>query len=281
MTLGELCRKARKALVPLYGEGEARAMVREIMAHLRGYTVADLLLKDSLEVTEWLEDEVGRIVGRLLKHEPLQYVLGEAGFFGYSFRVTPDVLIPRPETEELVDMIVHRWGGDKDLRVLDVCTGSGCIAISLAMALSFADVKGTDISVRALEVACENGKRIGARVDFEVADALDMRRESDVWDIIVSNPPYIAPDEKDEMERNVLDYEPHMALFVPGTDPLVFYRAISGYAADGLKPGGGLYFEINPRFATELAGWLTGEGWRDVEVARDIHGRERFISCVK
>ena len=197
-----------------------------------------------------------------------------------SFYVDESVLIPRPETEELVDMIVDE-NKSSDLSVLDAGTGSGCIAVSLALALKFAEITAIDISEAAIGVARMNAERLKAKVGFLCQDMLDMPVVSGKYDIIVSNPPYVAEGEKKEMDGNVLDYEPGAALFVPDNDPLRYYRALSVYGKSALKYGGRLYFEINSRFPDEMKALLEGDGYENVELRRDMQGLWRFVRACK
>lgn len=282
MTLRELLNKARARLAPHFGEGESGWLVRIAMEHLKGYTQVDLALKADDEVTDWLAGQLGRVVDRLLDDEPIQYIFSEARFYGMHLKVTPATLIPRPETEELVDMIVGDYGDRTDLRVLDACTGSGCIAIALARNLPFAQVDAFDISDDALEVARENGRNLHADLRFRHADALSLPPSAGPdYDLIVSNPPYIAEHERSAMGDNVLRYEPPEALFVPDDDPLRFYKAIARYALTALLPGGRIYFEINPLFGSQLVAWMQREGWVDVSIELDIHRRQRFLKATK
>lgn len=257
-------------------------MARIILEHLTGKSEVDLLIGGGKEVSGFISGKVDTIVARLLSHEPLQYIIGEAYFYGHIFKVTPATLIPRPETAELIDMIVDDSGGRTDLRVLDCGTGSGCIAVSLALALKFAAVKGIDISEDAVAVARENAVRLKARVEFDRADMLTMSPRSSTWDIIVSNPPYIAGHERAAMAPNVLDYEPGIALFVPDDDPLVFYRAVTCYASETLAPDGKLYFEINPLYADDMVDMVKAAmPGADVELSLDAQGRERFLKAAR
>jgi release factor glutamine methyltransferase len=218
-------------------------------------------------------------VQRVVSGEPLQYVLGTAFFMGMELRVTPATLIPRPETSQLVDRIVDDMSSRADLRVLDIGTGSGCIAIALARALKFADVNAVDISDEALAVAAENAATLRTDVHFSHADALNMPPMPNAYDVIVSNPPYIAEHERTDMDARVYDYEPATALFVPDADPLMFYRAIARFAAQSLRPSGKLYFEINPLFVNQLREMLTDTGFADVDIVRDFRGNLRFAIC--
>lgn len=278
MTLREVAAAMTRRLTPIYGEREARAMTDISIEHTMGYSPVDRVLKSGEPVSEFRIGQLNTITDRLLKEEPLQYILGEATFYGMRLAVNPAVLIPRPETEELVDMIVKQ-NSRSDLRVLDIGTGSGCIAIALARNLRFAMVEGIDISEAALETATANADKLKADVKFIKADALRLSAVpvKPEWDIIVSNPPYISWKERDSMNRNVIGHEPQEALFVPDSDPLIFYTAIMGYGAEALRPGGKIYFEINPLFADNLA----AEARRifpqaQVDIERDMYGRQRF-----
>jgi len=282
MTLKQTMDRAQSRLEKVYPSNEARWMVREIFFHLKGYRLADLMLKSDDEVSDFIEGKVDGIVTRLLDHEPIQYVFGDARFYGMDLKVTPDTLIPRPETEELVDIIVKHWSGKDDLRVLDICTGSGCIAIALSRNLPFSQVTALDISDAALKVARENADALKAKVDFRHADALALPGPSgDEFDLIVSNPPYVLESERKGMEKNVLDYEPATALFVPDNDPLRFYKPIIAYSARALRPGRMLYLEINPLEVEGLRRLGEDAAWSDCEIVRDISGRDRFMILTK
>ena len=251
-TVEQAVRTIRTALRPLYPAGEVEGFIRIIFRHLLHYEPVDILLRKDTVLPGFIPDKIDKVVEELKKSRPVQYIFNEARFHGHDFYVDGSVLIPRPETEELVDIIVDE-NGLSDLSVLDAGTGSGCIAISLALALKFPEVTAVDISEKALEVARRNAAALNARnIDFVCCDMLDMPVEVGKYDIIVSNPPYIAESEKAGMDRNVLDYEPSGALFVPDDDPLRFYKALSRFGADALKPGGRLYFEINSRFPAEI-----------------------------
>ena len=279
-TLGKLCSHAQQSLAPRFGEGEARWMVRLMMEHLKGYSTVDLALKSDLEVTPWLERKVSEVTSRLLADEPLQYIFSQARFYGLNIIVTPAVLIPRPETEELVDLIVKQASDRSDLRVLDACTGSGCIALALARNLPFSRVDAFDLSPEALEIARENNVALRTSVHFSHADALNLEPLAQPrYDIVVSNPPYIARREEAEMAPNVLRYEPHAALFVPDDDPLCFYRSIAHYACSALVDGGELWFEINPLFARELEAWMRSQGWTEVALLPDMQRKLRFLNA--
>lgn len=258
---------------------ESKAMSRVIFEDVLGITPVKMALNPDLMLESDTVARVNAIVDRVVAGEPLQYVIGHARFMGMDFAVTPATLIPRPETQQLVDMIVSSAGSKSDLHVLDIGTGSGCIAISLARALVHPQVSAIDISAEALAVAQENARNLRVDVNFKQCDALALTPEADADDIIVSNPPYVADSEASAMEARVLDYEPHRALFVPDSDPLRFYRAISLFAIKSLRNGGRLYFEINPLFVKELRAMLNSHGWDDVDIIRDFRGKERFAVC--
>ena len=270
--------KLRASLVPLYGKGEAEAIIRLMFHHLKGWNLTDILIHQDSELSEYMKGEINRILERLLRSEPIQYIVGEARFQGMNLKIRPGVLIPRPETEELVDIIVDENKDKDDLRVLDVCTGSGCIAIALARNLPFSKVYAVDFSEVALEVAKENSELLKTKIRLIEGDIFNWEPEGK-FNIIVSNPPYVMDKEAVGMEKNVLDYEPHEALFVRDEAPLVFYDRISDIALTHLAPDGKLYFEINPLTASSLRGMLQSKGFRDISILLDSSGRQRFISC--
>ena len=266
----------------MVGEREAYWMARDIIDDILGYSEVELLIKGNEVLSDFVIGKIDSVVERVERGEPLQYVLGWARFEGNRYMVTPDTLIPRPETQELVDIIISRHGEEKDLRVMDVGTGLGCIAISLARGLKFAQVSAIDISQPALEVARENAKMLKTRVNFECRDALSLTpKRGEKYDIIVSNPPYIAEYERKDMEHSVLDYEPSTALFVPNDDPLRFYRAIASFAVETLSQDGHIYYEINPLFATEMLEMMRGMGYNDIEIINDMQGRKRMLCARK
>lgn len=231
---------------------------------------------------ERLADEDNRLLQTMMERlqdgEPVQYVLGEADFCGRTFGVAPGVLIPRPETEELC-----HWIGEShpsfEGSILDIGTGSGCIAITLAADFPQAQVSAWDISNDALQIAQANAERLHAAVCFKLQDALNPPADERQYDVIVSNPPYICDREREDMASNVLDHEPHAALFVPDTDPLRFYRAIATYATRALRPGGSLYFEINPLYAEPLETMLRALNYNDVELRQDQFGKWRMAKA--
>lgn len=270
-------------LSQLYEAEEARAIARLVMERRFGLSMTDIAC-GAVEGIE--EKELSAIVNRLLTGEPVQYVLGEAEFRGRMFRVEPGVLIPRPETEGLIDLLFDYLQLDDLLfvdlgSILDIGTGSGCIACTVALEaesrkLDSTNVTAWDISDRAIAVARSNVLALGAKVNVEKQDALTPPDDVHRWDIIVSNPPYVCEHEKMAMHQNVLDHEPAEALFVPDDDPLLFYRAIGRYAVRALKPGGALLLEINPLYASELQELLSATGFAGVEIHEDVFGKKRF-----
>lgn len=278
MTVSDLRRAAVAALIPLYGRGEAEWMTRLTLEYVTGRSRVDLLVDADKEIGEVRVEAVKNIVDRLLNHEPLQYILGYEDFMGLKINVNPSVLIPRPETQELVNIIIDREAKATDLSVLDAGTGSGAIAVALSRNLRFARVTAIDNSDAALEVARSNAERLRTPVTFVNADMLSLTSLPGApFDIIVSNPPYVLDSERAEMSANVLGHEPSAALFVPDSDPLRFYLALARYAAaGGLKPGGRLYFECNPLTIGALASRLESD-FDEVETIRDSFGRQRFI----
>lgn len=277
MTYDELWRP----LTAVYDAGEAKAIVRYVLDVRFGMSATDVYCGKVTQLSADDERCLDEIMQRLLRAEPVQYVLGEAEFCGRTFAVEPGVLIPRPETEELCRWVVEgeaagREGG-KD--ILDVGTGSGCIAVTLALDVDGARVEAWDVADEPLRVAPANAARLGAQVNVVRQDALTAPCDDARWDIVVSNPPYVCDSERAAMEPNVLGYEPERALFVPDADPLRFYRAIAGYAAKALRPDGELYFEINPTFADDMVEMLRQAGFAAVEVRTDQFGKRRFTKA--
>ena len=315
-----------QSLTPLYDAGEAQAIVRTVLDVKYGMTLTDIICGKVNEISADEERKLEEIIIRLQKGEPVQYVLGEADFAGRPFHVEPGVLIPRPETAELCqwiekDMIEKSIVSSEDSpedssgnspqatddarRILDICTGSGCIAITLGLNIPNSEVTGWDISEDALRIAQGNVEMMKAgnvRIEHQDALALPKAAETDnekmkgnddkevmkpkgeaktpstqKWDLIVSNPPYICEKEKADMEKNVLEHEPSLALFVPDEDPLKFYRAIAEYASSTLKPEGALYFEINPIYEKETREMLLKLDFKDIETKEDAFGKKRMM----
>ena len=266
-----------KELKQHYGTAEGYALYRLVMEECFGLTHTDILLGKDNQISEENQARLLEITGRLLKNEPVQYVLGYADFCGHRFAVRPGVLIPRPETELLVQKALelgHGMDGVTEPEALDIGTGSGCIAVS--MALAGCRVTAMDISEEALEIAMQNATALNAEVVFVHENILQPSRTAQQWHVIVSNPPYICLYEAEAMERNVLDYEPHNALFVPDTDPLIFYRAIASYAMSHLSAGGWLCLEINQAYPDEMEKLLSSFGFKDVTIQKDQYGKDRI-----
>ena len=280
MTTREAIQALRNNLSMLYDPREVEGITRVIFEDVLLWTPVDIVMRDSEELPPFFTGRLEEIIARLRRHEPLQYIMGKARFHGHTFAVTPAVLIPRPETEQLVDIIVDQNQGS-DLMVLDIGTGSGCIAISLHRALKFAQVTGIDVSRDALEVARQNATSLKSRVKFVEQDIFTLRATSEEWDIIVSNPPYITEREKAYMEPVVLNYEPGSALFVPDNDPMLYYRPIAAFASRALKDGGRLYLEINRAMAAQVSETLMRAGLRNIQVYNDFNGNNRFVTATK
>ena len=243
-------------------------------------TYTDILVKDT-KFSAVDREKIEEITKRLLGGEPMQYILGYTYFCGLKIFVNNNVLIPRPETEELCQLIIetHKESSPK---ILDVCTGSGCIALALKYGIENASVEGVDISEGALDVAKSNSTSSNCDVAFYKYDVLSAQPKIEgEYDIIVSNPPYICQFEKEKMSDNVLENEPHIALFVEDENPLVFYIKIADLGCQTLNSGGKLYYEINPLFFNELKDMLLTKGYCDIEVIKDINERNRFIACTK
>lgn len=264
-----------------YGSSEGRALYRMVMEECFGLTHTDILLDKDNEISTEQQQRLDEITERLLKNEPIQYILGRATFCGHSFEVCPGVLIPRPETEKLVSTVSTICSAipstDVPPSILDIGTGSGSIAVSLA--LEGYRVSAMDISPTALEVAERNATRLGAVITVFQDDILQPTHTAPRWDVIVSNPPYICLHEAAEMEPNVLMHEPHQALFVPDTDPLIFYRAIAAYAMSHLTPGGWLCLEINRAYPKEISLLLASFGFTDINITSDQYDNPRIASA--
>jgi release factor glutamine methyltransferase len=277
-------------LSSLYEEQEIESFFYIILEKLHGLKRIDLALNpqtvmDGAHLKQWKN-----IVSELKKQRPVQYILGETEFYGLRFLVNENTLIPRPETEELVELIIESTNYEirnTKLKVLDIGTGSGCIAISLAANIPNAVVFAIDVSEKAMATAKKNAELNKVAIDFISTNILDVVNLSAVagldkqFDIIVSNPPYVRNLEKDEIKPNVLEYEPHLALFVDDIDPLLFYRKIAELAIKNLNPNGKLYFEINQYLGKETIKLLEDFGFRNVELKKDIYGNDRMISCEK
>jgi len=271
----------RQSLAGIYSEGEINAFIGIIAESVCGWNTTQFLLQKDTVLSDDRRKKIKTIVARLQKHEPIQYILGKTEFYSLPVETNKNVLIPRPETEELVAWIIaeHKNAGG---RLLDIGTGSGCIAIALAKHLPKMEVSAVDISEKALETARRNAAKNRVKVNFQLCDILS--KNTDVighFDIIVSNPPYVLESEKEKMQENVLHFEPHQALFVPDENPLLFYEAIAGFSVENLSNGGALYVEINGMFAAKIARMLAEKGFFEIEIRKDLQGNDRMIKCRK
>ncbi|TCD00615.1 peptide chain release factor N(5)-glutamine methyltransferase [Pedobacter frigidisoli] len=279
MKIGELEEHYVLELEQLYDEYEAKALFSLAAENVLEFSPTKLrLMKESS--TDFIHfQKLLTILNDLKIGKPIQHILGEAHFYGSIFKVDENVLIPRPETEELVDWIisvVNSKSPASHLNILDIGTGSGCIPITLKKYLLNAEVSTLDVSLAAINVAKENADSIGVTINFINADILNFATEAK-FDIIVSNPPYIRDLEKAQMHNNVLVHEPHLALFVSDENPLIFYKAIADFAKTNLKPDGELYFEINEYLATETIEMLQQKGFVEIELKQDMQGKDRMI----
>ena len=266
----------RRALQESYSVQEAANLSRIVCCEMLGQTTFDYYLGKDIILSSKEMQKLNGILARLLNFEPIQYIQGTARFLERSYHVAPGVLIPRPETEELVEVMLREISSDA--RILDIGTGSGCIAISLSKAFPNAKVTAWDVSEDALCIARRNNDDLQASVCFVKQDVLAWRGDGgQCYDVIVSNPPYITESEKQEMERNVLDWEPFSALFVPNNDPLLFYRRIGELGRMMLVDGGRLYFEINRAYGEATAMMLCGQGYTGIRILKDISGNDRFV----
>ena len=270
----EILQRIEGALGGRYAAAELESIKKALCLEYLGISAVSFYTKEKVSADT---GKLDKALARLAAGEPLQYVIGSTPFCGLTFRVDGRVLIPRPETAELVDWVAQ--DAESQGSLLDVGTGSGCIAISLAHRLPDWKVQGWDISEGALEVARFNSRLNGTEVEFRKADILKAEPDCRL-DVIVSNPPYVMESEKAQMEDTVLDYEPHLALFVSDSDPLLFYKAIAVFGHRALNTGGRLYFEINPLLVEEMKDLLMCAGYRDVQVRNDIFGKPRMIKAI-
>lgn len=282
MLLKEIINEGTKTISLLYPEAEAREMVFAFMEHAFGTKRHTHILEPDYSLGENDVEVARRAFSRMAAGEPLQYVTGVSYFYGRPFRVTPDVLIPRPETELLCRSVICGRGSEEGLRVLDLCTGSGCIAWTLALELPGSQVVAVDLSDGALAVASsQDFPGLNAPV-FHKADVLEGPSDGfGLFDVIVSNPPYVMESEKEQMRPNVLEHEPEMALFVSDSDPLLFYRALARWCVTLLRPGGTAMVEINESLGPETAGIFIDSGFEDVVIVRDFSEKDRFVSFKK
>ncbi|MBG0782974.1 MAG: peptide chain release factor N(5)-glutamine methyltransferase [Bacteroidales bacterium] len=269
-------------LEPLYGKQESVQLLLILFKHFFGYDRSQLALQPDLKLSESELLKVHFAVKDLLRHKPIQYITGESEFMGYAFLVKPGVLIPRPETEEMVDMIIKRFQNRSPLSIWDLGTGSGCIAVSLALSLPQAKVKAFDLSEEAISLTKLNAQRLNVDISLQQTDILELRpTERKKIDVIVSNPPYVRQSERHHMQKNVLDFEPDMALFVSDEDPLIFNQAVANIGDKVLAKDGELWLEINEALGKETAALIENTGFKKVQIHQDFSGRDRFVSAVK
>lgn len=270
----------RKELESYYPKKEIDGFIRLIFSILKGYNSIDLIIKKDENLNEDDRFRIVEITNRLKKYEPIQYILGEMEFYGLKFQVNPDVLIPRPETEELIDWILKDIT-KTNLQILDIGTGSGCIPVSLKKYIPEATITGCDISDKALKTAIYNAKLNEVEATFFHLDILNpvLPKSLPKLDITVSNPPYITEKEKKLMHDNVLKFEPSSALFVPDDNPLIFYKAIASFCSQNLKKEGKLYLEINESYGQECINMLQENNFINVQIRKDINGKNRMLSA--
>jgi len=289
MYIESLKKKFYSELKELYDESEIKALTKNALIYSLNISATDLLVKKNEQLSEKQIQKASKVLKRLKSYEPLHYIIGETEFLGLKFKVNKNVLIPRPETEELVEWILEEITDEdlsrkKDLKILDIGTGSGCIAIALKKNLPAAKVTAIDISNGALKVAQDNAELNNVKINFREKDILKSVPDGlqDSFDLVVSNPPYISLHEKVQMHRNVTDHEPHIALFVEGKNPLLFYEHIAGLACGSLlKPRGRLYFEINESLSNEILELPGMKKFTDVMIKVDLSGKKRMIRAVK
>ena len=269
----------RDALRENYPDTEVLALAKMLLVEVFGFSTLELYGGKDKEISGKHRDVLDEMIRRLKKNEPIQYIIGIETFGGLTFEVNQNVLIPRPETRELVEWIAEDCQLEDPCKILDIGTGSGCIAISLAKLLGQAEVEAWDVSEGALQVARRNAERNQVDVLFRKMDVLGDVPKGMLYDVIVSNPPYIAEKEKPQMEHNVLDWEPSIALFVPDEDPLLFYRRIAQLGGSMLKKGGSLYYEINQAYGQETMEMLASMGYQSIELRKDVWGNDRMVKA--
>lgn len=268
-------------LTPLYDAMEAESFFNIALGELKGWKRTDLAMNPDAALSEEEMAKWNAVLAGLEKQRPIQYIFGRAHFYGLEFEVNENTLIPRPETEELVEWVIKENEHMGKIKILDIGTGSGCIAISLAKNLPMAEVSAIDVSEKALYVAKKNASTNGVEVHFLLMSILETEELPITYDVIVSNPPYVRELEKAEIRPNVLEYEPHLALFVENNDPLLFYRKIALLAKAGLAENGMLYFEINQYLGNETVEMLESYGFRNVTLRKDIYGNDRMVLALR
>ena len=283
MTIGEAEIRIYRSIQAIYDPDEAKAVAQLALSHVCGISKIQLKLKKQDPLYKMEERSLNLLLDEILTGKPIQYIIGETPFFGLRLKVTPAVLIPRPETEELVGWILEEAGDNvgNQVRILDIGTGSGCIPVALKSHLPEADIYGMDVSLEALQIAEENAVLNEVQVHFIHSDILQwasVAMESAItYTMIVSNPPYITQSEKKQMHQNVLHFEPELALFVPDDNPLLFYKAIADFAVVNLETEGQLFLEINKVLGAETTRMLREKGFNSVELRKDMQGKDRII----
>jgi release factor glutamine methyltransferase len=277
----------RKGLSALYDIKEIDSLCMIVLADITDTSSAKIKAFPELEIPAEQAEKINKVLIRLKTGEPLQYILGHTEFYGLPFKVNPSVLIPRPETEELVDWTISSWQSligslQQPYHILDIGTGSGCIAISLKKNLTDAQVSAIDISTEALQAAKENAELNNVNINFIEADILNPTHHSPLtthYSLIISNPPYVTLEDKKQMHTNVTDFEPHTALFVPENDPLIFYKAIADFAVDHLEKNGLLFFEINESYGKQIVELLNNKSFKNIELRKDMSEKFRMIKA--
>lgn len=279
MTLNSYKKCFNEQLQPLYDADEIKSMLTIVVHEVLGFSRVDFVLKDSERLNETQIVQLDSILSQLQQEIPIQYIFEKAYFYGYEFKVSPATLIPRRETEELVEWVLSEMNRQpqKNWRVLDIGTGSGCIPITIKKEFPLAEVFALDISTEALKIAQQNAENLNTSVTFIEQNIL-ATEQLDSYDIIISNPPYVRNLEKAEIKKNVLDYEPHLALFVEDNDPLIFYRKITQLAQKSLTENGLLFFEINQYLGEEMQ-QMVSEYFKTIELRKDLQGNDRMLKC--
>jgi len=276
VSVNALSQKIQLAIEAKYPANEARAIAHGYLNMTCAINTLDILLDKVIDEPASFDNDLLKLAAGV----PLQYVTGKAYFFDRLFSLNFSTLIPRPETEELVTQVLNLIGTENK-QVLDIGTGSGCIAITLALEAPFAQISAWDVAANAIKMAQENADQLGAKVFFKHMDVFSWSTENDTWDIIVSNPPYVLNAEKAEMESHVLDHEPHLALFVSDEDPLIFYRVIGEMAQQRLRPEGFLCFEINRAFGEQNVALAKAQGFENIQLIKDFQGNDRMLIAQK
>lgn len=275
----ELHLKIANMLAPVYSKDECESLGFLLLENIFGLSRTNLLLNTSIDYSDEKDYSLKIKINRLLLNEPIQHIFGVADFYGRKFKVNEHVLVPRQETEELIQLIVKE-NALNSCKILDIGTGSGCIACSLSLEIENSEVHAIDVSHLALDTAKENSAELKTNVVFTKCNILKEEIPQNAFDIIVSNPPYVLDSEKSQLHHNVTDFDPHLALFVSDEDPLIFYRVITEKSKNALNSEGKLYFEINEKFGSEVSDLLKGFGYSDVNIHKDLNGKDRFVSGI-